>query len=228
MRVLLESGVFLHRPGIPFEGQRDVLRFGVTRGLMYAALSNAFDCGFSTCWPEGSRLLLDRVEQHLEKVASAPLDEVVRTAFATAATQLVDGGGRDFEDSAATLCLAVWRRGQVVVGWIGGEHVCLLRDGTVVEANEPHTMGQRARVEGADEESPWQHLPPTMLTRVMHRDDHVPELRTWSVSPGDQLCMQSSYLAEGRVAQDCTLADLEEGDAAYVARLCLRFQGTHS
>lgn len=84
-RLILPSpfaGVALRRWRAPMNRTcelEDVFRVHVLDGAVVVTVANAFDSGFSTCWPEGSKALLDEFDSAFD-AAGGPL--LVRVAAA--------------------------------------------------------------------------------------------------------------------------------------------------
>ena len=106
----------------------DVLRVFDDGAAKVIALANAFDCGFSVCWPPGSRLILDCFEQSWVRT-SGILKERLSQAFDLARTRFVDEAGTLIPDdadfpagpAAVTLLVAVCQGTKAHLVWIGGD-----------------------------------------------------------------------------------------------------------
>ncbi|MEO0600028.1 MAG: PP2C family serine/threonine-protein phosphatase [Myxococcota bacterium] len=151
-----------------------------------AVITNAYDHGFATCWPAGSRLLLD---SFVDTWASAegPLDErliaafsLARSRFEAEAPALVEDREWPYLEDPRGALIAMASDGRCAhVAWIGGGQALLVRGGHVVDQTEPHTMQAelRLRLPSADPA-----FPPGILARTIGRSsrDQEPPTR-WRV-----------------------------------------------
>ena len=227
---------FAARTGIPFSGARDVVRW-FEDGALIVAFANAFDSGFGTCFPEGSRWLLDAFETAWEEGdSSSALRTRLEQAYARSAREFVAWGKlprpepRDFGDScAATLTAGVIDDEGAHFLFIGGERAACVRDGRVVAALAAHTVGARLVAEGADPALVTPDIA-SILSRVIETGEEVPETATWALLPGDVVELTSAcfwrYAGAREASSDAaavwSAAELERLSIPYVARLSVR------
>jgi hypothetical protein len=160
-------------------------------------VANAYAHGFSTRWPEGSRLVLDLFGEKWRD--SRSLDEsfaFVRLEFPERARSL---GATDDElagGPGASLLAAHVAEEYVDVRFIGPEQLVVVRDGVVVSRTTPDTLVERARAQGFDmNDSPHR----AVLTRTIGVGDILdPGSARFMVALGDRIVIATE--AVDRVA----------------------------
>jgi hypothetical protein len=165
--------------------ERDVVRLWIDGEVSVAAIANAYDSAFSTCWPAGSRLLLDRLEAAWA-AAPGPLAERVGGAFAAAAAAFVAEASALAGDPgplgdvpAASLTVVATDGAVACAAWLGAHAVLQVRGAEVIAATTPHTL----RAEHP--EAPDVHA--AILTRTIGAGDDAPATETFALAPGDTL-----------------------------------------
>jgi len=196
---------------------RDVLRLRADADRHVVTMANAFDSGFATSWPAGSRLLLDRFDRFWaggrgptpERLAGA--FRAARDSFCTMATSLVPRDP-DFPEAspAATLLVAVVERDRVHVRWLGGDQALLARRGMVVARMRPHSLRERSRGLVPDPSTL-----PNVLSRTICADqpEHLSDATTFGVAPGDWLVLLSRTAFHGPCVSPERAAELTASDA---------------
>lgn len=199
----------------------------------FIALANAYDEGFATCWPAGSRLLLDRVAAP----GPGPLD--LRALFASAAARFLRDAVTllpQFDeqwplDPSGALMLATGHGDVVDVAWIGAARALQVRADELVAWTTPHTMREQsaAQVPATEVASL-----PTVLVRSIRETPAVPELASFRLERGDRLLFvqgsgfeadANAYARAARAAsaeQAATEAvALGSGQEVFVSAVCL-------
>ncbi|MEM1415807.1 MAG: hypothetical protein AAGH15_12945 [Myxococcota bacterium] len=164
----------------------DVLRVRGTSSRPFVALANAYDDGFATNWPAGSRLLLDALED------PRPGSGGVREAFERAAEAFVRDAAmldRQFDEDwppmepNAALLLACVDGPTTHVAWLGGALAVQWRDREPVAWTTPHTVLAE-----------WAERLPNhaaglrgVLTRRIRGATTSPELVSFALRPGDRM-----------------------------------------
>jgi hypothetical protein len=187
LHVRIASG-FRWRLPLPAD-ERDVLRRGVDGGVSLLAVANAVDSAFSTCWPPGSRLILDRFEEAWAAGSGPVAGRLLaafagaRAAFLTEAAVLVPYD--DPRDApVATLLVVAIDGGAAHAAWIGDQVAMVARGFQVAAATTPHTLVGRFHAEGGEPPPPQlAHI----VTRTIGADAHAepPSLATFALAPGD-------------------------------------------
>lgn len=119
-----------------------------------ALLANGCDCAFATCWPRGSRLLMDLFVDAWHGT-SGSAEERLLGAFALASERFSEWApalvARDdvFPDDVplATLMAVVVEGTTAHVAWVGGDVAIIARDANVVFETTPHSLVERLRRE---------------------------------------------------------------------------------
>jgi hypothetical protein len=187
LHVRIASG-FRWRLPLPAD-ERDVLRRRVDGGVSLLAVANAADSAFSTCWPPGSRLILDRFEEAWAAGSGPVAGRLLaafagaRAAFLTEAAVLVPYD--DPRDApVATLLVVAIDGGAAHAAWIGDQVAMVARGFQVAAATTPHTLVGRFHAEGGEPPPPQlAHI----VTRTIGADAHAepPSLATFALAPGD-------------------------------------------
>ncbi|MBP6835167.1 MAG: hypothetical protein KA978_30555 [Deltaproteobacteria bacterium] len=233
--------------------ESDLVRVLEEGAVTVVLMANASEGGFSSCWPAGSRLLLDLFEAEWAGTCgevAARLEEAFRGVarrFAETAPSLCPDAMWDAED-APTGCLLVlvgtelgWQ-----AAWIGGDVAVLVRRGEVVGATRPHTLLEHFRAESPDRE-----VDPAIIPAVIARTIGLPGERNmtpsfaaftwepsdtlvvmnWSLHRGDAGAVQAAAKEAARSASPSALAERLVEQAwsrellAYAAVAVLRLEG---
>lgn len=197
--------------------ESDVLRVVEDGGMTLVLMANASDGGFASCWPAGSRLLLDLFEVEW---AGTQGDVVARLGaafrgvarrFAETAPSLYPEGRPDEDDSPCGCLLALvgtslgWH-----AAWVGGDIALLVRRGEVVAATQPHSLIDHLRRQDPDfAVDPV--LVPAILTRMIGlpaEREAPPSLAKIEWHAGDRLVLMNWSLHRGneRAAQEVAIA----------------------
>ncbi len=159
---------FRKRDGLELS-ESDLVR-EVDKGVIVVA--NAYDHGFATCWPNGSRMLLDAFEAAWRR--SGRIDTAfaeASTAFVAKARELLGepddlGGG-----PGASLFVASIQEDHVQATWVGETWLVLFDGPDAVARSHPHTIGALMRSRGFDaREQPHR----VVLTRVIREESAEP------------------------------------------------------
>lgn len=181
-------------PAVPSDVAR-ILRDGETTLLLMA---NAFDSGFSTCWPPGSRLVLDLFERswaYSEGGLERRLSEAFQAAAHAFEKQVDSLIGPDPDVLGGTpgsvLAVAAIRRAHVTFAWVGGDAGAVVRDGRPIRATKPHTLREQYRRQHPEWGDGWKKLP-NVVSQYMGRGQEW-ELETLSVElePRDTVVLLS-------------------------------------
>jgi len=212
-------------------------------------MANAFESAFSTCWPAGSRLILNLFESawgYAEGDTERRLLEAYKAAayaFAERADSLI-GPEPDVADTpACVLTVAAIEESGVTFAWIGGDVGLLVRSHEIVGMTSPHTLRERYRSEHPGDLAVANV--PNVLTRLIGaRESGDLESRFVAAQAGDLVVLRSNpfqgpdVLAEDVVAclQQGAVADMAESLAnrpctgkkpAFVAAAVARVGGVH-
>lgn len=138
---------FRWRPTALSGQSADVLRVVERDGVQLALLANGYECGFSTCWPPASSLILDLfVDEWAESSGSvrARLDAAfncARRRFIERASSLITPDADFPDDAPAATLLAVAIQGPAVhMSWIGGDIAVVARCFSATASTTPHTL----------------------------------------------------------------------------------------
>lgn len=199
----------------------DLVRVRTVDGTTLLLLANGYESGFSTCWPIGSRLLLDELERAWASgggSAAARLGDAVEAAsaaFCEKAPSIVPADGDFGEEFVAGTFLAVAVTGATAeVVWVGDAGAVLVRRGAVAARTRPHTMGERIREEfgkGPPPAYPFRGV----VTRLIgpSRDDGGPETASFEMRAGDTLVLATPSDVSTPVVPAETLASIVEAQS---------------
>lgn len=243
---------FRWRPTALHGEANDVVRVVDGVGGTLVLLANGYECGFSTCWPPASRLVLDLFADAWRR-ASGPthsrlLDafSVTRATFAERAPALI-APDADFPDElpAAVLLAAVIDGSTAHLAWIGGDVALVVRDAKPLASTTPHTLLEQIRREhpGADLSA----LPDVVVRDIAPRsaDPSPPDHLAIEVAPGDALILLSRTASRGpgiavqdiaaataqprtpsALAEQLADAAFADGNAPYAATAVLRVEAS--
>ena len=229
----------------------DFVRIRDDADAQLVAIANAYDSGFSTCYPPGSRLVLDALDAAWT-ASSGPLTKRLRDAFERVRQRFVaEAPGLvpcdpDFPDQPGAVLLAIAREGTTLHAvWIGGDIAFLVRGSRVIAETTPHTMYERLR-----QENPGVAIDIGEFSNIVSRtigpradDGDPPSCASFKAAPGDALLVMSrAALRSGVTVEEAAaatagrsrpvavaehLADLaaSRGNPAYVAVVVLQFDG---
>jgi len=227
----------------------DVLRVVERDGVQLALLANGYECGFSTCWPPASSLILDLFVDEWS-ASSGPVRARLETAFSGARRRFIERSpslitpDADFpDDLPAAVLLAVAIEGTAVhMSWISGDIAVLARGFRATASTTPHTLVQRFKHEHP-EVTDLSEVP-NVLVRSIAKDapEAPPDYLAATVDAGDTLLLLSrsafrgacgsiddaAFAAAGHASPTVLaerLADVAfaETDTPYAAVVALRF-----
>lgn len=157
-----------------------------------AGVANAYDTGWSVCWPPGSSTFLDRVESHwrglepsagrLRTALERAADDFRRDAGSLAPADLDD----DLSGRPAATTTFVDSEGHVV--WIGGGTAFHVRD-TVIAQSSPHTLARQVADAG---EGPHAGIPDVITRSIAVDQSGEFEAATFSLEAGDKVVVLAS------------------------------------
>jgi len=243
---------FRWRPTLLSGEASDFVRLVDHDGVQLAVLANGFECGFSTCWPPASRLILERFVEAWS-TTSGPVRGRLEAAFDGARRRFIAQAralvtpASDFpDDPPSAVLLAVAIAGpRVHVVWIGGDLAVLARGAHPIAATTPHTLLELARREHP-EVSDLSKVPDVLVRAIIERsaDEAPPDYLAVTAEPGDTLLLLSRAALRGpcvpieeaaRVASEHAspavvaerLAEtaFAATDAPYAVVVALRFDG---
>lgn len=226
----------------------DVLRVVERDGVLLALLANGYESGFSTCWPVGSRRILDLFVEAWSS-SSGTAQARLEMAFSVARRRFVEEHASieareldTFDDEPAAVLLAVAiEQSSVHMGWIGGDVAVVSREARVIASTTPHTLHEKAKREHA--ESTHHSALPNVVVRTIasHGADVPPEFVEARVEDGDSVLLLSHVAFRGpcvSIAEAVSVADAEpaivaeklasigfdQRDAAYTAVVAIRIE----
>jgi len=152
-------------------------------------LANAYDSGFSTCWPEGSRKLLSLLKASIDSSSpsDAPgqwLDQCLETSVQNFLSWSNAEQAGPLEDSAATMTVVLKRPDSLIIRWCGAERLQLGRSGESIEDLTPHSIAEEFRRHGHPVNDPQLEQ---CVTKSINSEAHSFEATTWDWTPGDKL-----------------------------------------
>jgi serine/threonine protein phosphatase PrpC len=179
------------------------------------AVASGHEDGWSTCWPPGSRLLLDLLvhEWALAAGPAAPrLDAALAGVLAAWSTQVAEIAVADEGDGppGGALIAVTVDGARLHAVWIGGEAMLVVRDGAVVARSRPHSLREHLLAAGHDLTGVQVH---DVLTQSIIKDRDPGEIGRISVdlAPGDRVVLVSGHVT--RVLSDDEIAALPDAEA---------------
>lgn len=178
---------------------QNVVRVFEDEGVLVCVLANAYDSGFSTCWPAGSAHLLDLFEAAWRaKKGASPTR--LRAAFGLAARAFVESEVAleprdvDFPDSpgAGSLLVAAIERDCLELAWLGAGIALVRRGDQILAANRPHTLA--SQLESGD--SPVPEGLGHVLTRTIQRPEDAPDVASLALAHGDVVVLSAADRGE--------------------------------
>lgn len=174
----------------------DIVRTLHDGGVHLALMANAFQCAFSTCWPTGSRLILDLFIEAWD-AAAGPIRERLLTAFEQARERFAARAPTlppdpDFLDSPpAAVLLAVATDGAAVhMAWIGGDVAFVARGSRIIAETTPHTLLERIRRERPDI-TDLSNIPSVLVRTITAGERKRPDYLVTEVAAGDTVVLLS-------------------------------------
>jgi hypothetical protein len=219
--------------------------------IRLALVANGYECGFSTCWPPASRLILDLFEEAWADSSRRAEERLIvafeqaRDRFSTRAPALVPPDADFPDDLPGAVLLAVAAvDGTAHAAWIGGDIAVLARGFAAAFATTPHTQREQYTREHPDEVIDPESIPNVLVRTLGHRaaNQDPPAVATFQLQAGDTLVLLSkanfrgprvpaseaafaaaAYSSPAILAE--RLADLAfaNEDAPYAATAVLRF-----
>ena len=228
----------------------DFVRIRHDGDTQLVAIANAYDSGFSSCYPPGSRLMLDVLDAAWT-VSSGPAKERLRDTFDRARQRFIADAPAlvpwdpDFPEVPSAVLLAIAIEGAALHAvWIGGDIATLVRGSRAIAETTPDTLYERFRRENpgvAIDVSVWANF--VSRTIGPRADDREPpSFASFEVAAGDTLLVMSrAALRSGVTVEEAAaataghpspvavseyLADLalSRGSPAYVAVAVLQFE----
>ena len=205
MTLTVRTGTALRwRPTLP-ACITDLIRVHVdANGVVLALLANGFDGCFSTCWPIGSRLVLDLFVDAWTTSSGSTQSRLAasvrrsREQFATAVPHLVAEEHIDIGPPCATLLAVAVEGARVHVTWIGGDEAWLARGFEAVGRTTPHTLLEQFKREHP-EQAHNLHAFPNAVVRsfgpLANKD--LPDVAVFDAQAGDTLLLVSKAALSG-------------------------------
>jgi hypothetical protein len=211
---------FRFRPTALRGEEADFVRIFEDGGVQIALIANGYECGFSTCWPSASRLILDLFTEAWRDSSGSIRDrlhtafERARERFAVEAPALITPDA-DFPDElpAAVLLAVVVEAAAVHMAWIGGDVALVARGFETVAETSPHTLIERFRRE--QPEIADLSAVPNVITRSISAkstDRDPPDYLVTEITAGDTLVLLSHAAFSG---PSVAVADAAFAAAAY-------------
>ncbi|MCB9656899.1 MAG: hypothetical protein H6726_04545 [Sandaracinaceae bacterium] len=170
-------------------------------------MANAVDAGFATCWPPGSRLLLDAfltVWPATEGAVEARLGETfarVAQRFAAEAPGLRTPMEYDDDELPYGQLLAAWVTPHTVhAAWVGTDVMLQARRGELVGSTRPHTLLHHLMDQRPDEPFDHANVPYTVARVLGGRTPPYgePSAASFQTEPGDTLVFLNGSMHRGR------------------------------
>ena len=202
MTLTVRTGTALRwRPTLPAR-VTDLIRVHVdANGVVLALLANGFDSGFSTCWPIGSRLVLDLFVDAWTSSSGSTSTRLAtsvrrsRDHFVAAAPNLVGDRHVDDDPPGAALLAVVVEGAKVHAAWIGGDQALLARGFETVGGTTPHTLFEQFKREHPDQALNLDAIP-NVLVRCFGPHDE-PDFAVFDAQAGDTLLLLSKAALSG-------------------------------
>jgi serine/threonine protein phosphatase PrpC len=177
----------------------DLIRVHVdANGVVLALLANGFDGSFSTCWPIGSRLVLDLFVDAWTSSSgstSSRLSASVRRSreqFATAAPHLLGDEHIEIGPPCATLLAVAVEGSRVHAAWIGGDEALLARGFEGVGRTTPHTLLEQFKRDHPEQAHNLDAIPNVVVRSFGPRaDQDPPDVAVFDAQAGDTLLLVS-------------------------------------
>jgi hypothetical protein len=194
----------------------DVVRVHDDRsGVVLALLANGFDSGFSTCWPPGSRLVLD-LFLDAWATSTGPTPKRLASAFLQCRDRFVAGvpaliSDKDDSDPPGGTLLAVAIDGATIhATWLGGDTALLARGFETVAKTTPHTLREQVGREHPDQAQNLDAIPNVVVRSFGPlAPQEVPDVAEFTAQAGDTLLLLSS-----RILSEPTMTPEEAAFAA--------------
>ena len=134
----------------------EVSRVVATDDALLLVTANAFESGWNTCFPEGSRLFLDLFERRFDAAAELAVTFALACAdFRQAMKQLVPEPWDDIAGApAATATAVLIRDGEARCVWIGGDQAFVISPDGMVITHEPDALLHELRRQFGDAAMP--------------------------------------------------------------------------
>jgi hypothetical protein len=216
------------RSGIPvMRGQDDaVVRVRQDGDVCLALLANGYDGGFSTCWPAGSRLLLDVFEKEWAASSGSVAERLAGAFERTRARFLAEAPGLEpihldtWDGRPSATLLAVAASGHTAHAlWIGGDIAVLARGSEVAAETTPHTLLERFKREHPEVTEGLEQVPNILARTIGALDQDGPSAATFELAAGDTLILVSRAALRGPSvpASEAALAAASHGSPARLA-----------
>lgn len=182
----------------------DVVRMFERDGVQLALLANGYECGFSTCWPPASRLMLDLCIEEWS-ASSGPVRARLDAAFSSARRRFIERSpslitpDADYpDDLPAAILLAVAIEGTAVhMSWIGGDIAVVARGFSATASTTPHTLVERFKHEHP-EVTDLSEVPNVLVRSIAkYAPQDPPDYLASTVEAGDTLLLLSRSALRG-------------------------------
>gem|GEM_PF-1380101 len=173
-------------------------------GVVLALLANGFDSGFSTCWPTGSRLVLDLFVDAWTSSSGSTSSRLAssvgrsREQFVTAVPNLVGDQNLDIDPPGATLLAVAVEGARIHAAWIGGDKALLARGFEAVGRTTPHTLLEQFKRQYPDQAQNLDAIPNVVVRSFGPRaDQDPPDVTVFDAQAGDTLLLLSKAALSG-------------------------------
>ena len=183
----------------------DLIRVHVdANGVVLALLANGFDSGFSTCWPTGSRLVLDIFVDAWTSSSGSTSSRLAssvgrsREQFVTAVPNLVGAQNIDIDPPGATLLAVAVEGARSHAAWIGGDKALLARGFEAVGRTTPHTLLEQFKREHPEQAHNLDAFPNAVVRSFgPHANKDLPDVAVFDAQAGDTLLLVSKAALSG-------------------------------
>lgn len=236
---LRTATAFRRQPRLTLEAP-DVLYTWQHEKVRIALIANAYEGGFSSCWPDGSNQLLNTFEFAWGRATGSVQTRLSSAFQATRESFDLLGDTEDEFGTPAGSLLAVACVAQSAFAvWIGCE-VAFHTRAFEASRTTPHSVREHYRAKLNNADVSLDNLPINTLSRSIRRakPDDPPSTATFQLKPGDSLVLlhhehiaaeevaytAASFLSPQLVADSLADLALREGQA-FSAVIVLRFDG---
>ncbi len=185
----------------------DFVRICADGEAQLALIANGYECGFSSCWPPASRLILDLFVAAWTATTGAVEDRLAaafaqaRARFLAAAPALAAADADFPDDVPGAVLLAVACHGTTMhAAWIGADTAVIVRGLAVIARTTPHTLRERFEREHPDRWPDFARVPNVLLRTIGPGapDQELPAIATFEITAGDTVILLSKPSVHGK------------------------------